>query len=332
MGRDAPEAGTAAFISLATEKVSVQSGAKTTGAGTGGDEGERRLKKEIMALPARDRRRLKGIVTEGGVEEGSQVRGVYEASYNAGRIAVPVNTVKEGVGVGVGGGITDKNWNLEIRKRYAQPLFSESLEFPDSNAIQARMVPICYEAGLTSGASANCAELVAIAAETYVKNMLQDVFNRVRSNGPVYENGAGSGIFTASYRRKLNKEDIEVKSGRMSRNREDELLPTESKEANARRPIAIADLKLANQVGPTLWNGAPTIGARVENMMFDAEFPWNDKPVYQNGGGHQQSSDTEDDSDMDLDDPELGWEGATRADQASLGKLLSSCLELAGPV
>ncbi|RMZ88315.1 hypothetical protein DV736_g4458, partial [Chaetothyriales sp. CBS 134916] len=299
-GRDGPEPGLATFISLAIDKSN--GGVSSKHVVPSSDGTEQRLKAEVMALPARERRRLKAITTDANAaEEAAQLRAAYEISHNAARIQAP--TPASGAS---GSGITDKNWSLEIRKRYALPLFSESLEFPDSNAVQARIVPICYEAGLVSGAGSQCAELIQTATETFLKNLLHDVFNRVRANGPRYDNSAGSGIFTGHFKRQVLKEEAEVSAGRLSRSRDDDMLPIESRTRQSQRPLSVADLKLADAVGPTLFNGMPTVGASMQNMLFDVDFPWNGRP------------------------PALLPMGASRADQAALGSLLTQCLELRG--
>ncbi|RMD44032.1 hypothetical protein DV735_g1070, partial [Chaetothyriales sp. CBS 134920] len=267
-GRDSPEPGLAAFISLASDKLTGTMSSKH--AVPSRDGAEQRLKAEIMALPARERRRLKAITTDANAaEEAAHLRATYEISHQAARIQTPATTTATS-----GSGITDKNWSLEIRKRYTLPLFSESLEFPDTNSVHARIVPICYEAGLVNGSSSHCAELIQTAMETFLKNMLHDVFNRVRANGPRYDNGAGSGIFTAHFKRQLTKEEAQASAGQLGRNRDDDLLPVESRVAQNRRPLSVADLKLANAVGPTLFNGMPTVGASLRNMLLDVDFTY----------------------------------------------------------
>ncbi|RMZ83170.1 hypothetical protein DV738_g1404, partial [Chaetothyriales sp. CBS 135597] len=349
-GRDSPEPGLAAFISLASDKSNGTMSSKH--AVPSRDGAEQRLKAEIMALPARERRRLKAITTDANAaEEAAHLRATYEISQEAARIQTPATTSATS-----GSGITDKNWGLEIRKRYAQPLFSESLEFPDTNAVHARIVPICYEAGLVNGATNQCAELIQIAMETYIKNMMHDVFNRVRANGPRYDNGAGSGIFTAHFKRQLAKEEAQLSAGLLARNRDDELLPVESRVAQNRRPLSVADLKLANAVGPTLFNGMPAVGASVQNLFLDADFTYAGRSAVMpslggdigqvaNGGENGDDikaseseddnvfhRDEEEDDDMELDDDDLGWEGASRADQAALDGLLTQCLEFRAEV
>ena len=209
-----------------------------------------------MALPARDRRRIKTLFidTKDAPDASLFRQTAYEDYYNASRIKAPENVPASA------GGLTKTNWDLEIRKRYTQSLFAETLEFPDAATILARMTPICYEESVVSGTSLQCAELVGIAAETHIKNMLHDIFNRVRVNGPRYENGAAGGAYTAKFRKGLQRQEAEVKSGKLARTRDDDMLPVEATEIQQRRPLGISDLKLANTVGPNIFNGMPLLG------------------------------------------------------------------------
>src|ERR1700712_94170 len=82
------------------------------------------------------------------------------------------------------GGLQKTNWDIEIRKRYAQPLASETGEFPDTSTIESRMLPICYENGLVSGHSPDAAQFMSVATETFLKQFLSSVYDKTRSNGP----------------------------------------------------------------------------------------------------------------------------------------------------
>ena len=77
-----------------------------------------------------------------------------------------------------------QDFDLEIRKRYAQPLAVESGEFPDINMISGRMLPSCYEAGLVNGHTVDAPQFLSVAVETFIKEVLTQVFSRTRSNGP----------------------------------------------------------------------------------------------------------------------------------------------------
>ncbi|ETN39098.1 uncharacterized protein HMPREF1541_05320 [Cyphellophora europaea CBS 101466] len=334
IGRDSPEPGPAAWVSAASDKTGAASKATVIS-----DASEQRLKAEIMALPARDRRRLKTIATEGkpGIataasleeESAASLRTSIEQYQNAAKIRAPQPPASSGTGI-------KTNWDIEIRKRYTQPLYSETHEFPDATNVFARIVPICYEESVPSGTTMESAELVCIATETYVKNLLHDIYNRVRVNGPDYNDGAGQGVMLAKYKRRVVKEEQEVKSGRLQRDRDNDLLPTESLEARGRKPLGTGDLKLANKVGPSLWNGMPIIGANINNSPFDIDIDeWYAQrdameglgkfAKHINGNGvHKQ----EDDDAMDLDHEETQWEGAGQAQMAGLRKTLGSLLNM----
>lgn len=318
--RDMPDAGPAAWVSAASDK----SGAQSSKAVVAGDAGEQRLKMEVMSLTARDRRRIKAATSDKPDEDGwIPQRNGYEEFLQASRIKLPEN-VPASVGIG-------KNWDLEIRKRYAQPLFAETLEFPDVAAIQARMEPICYEESVTGGASAHCAELVLIASEIFVKEIIGTAFSRTRSNGPQYGNGAGMTIMTGTYKRQVRKEEAEVRSGKLERVREDDLLPVESREANTRRPLSVADLKLAGRVAEGLWNGMPLVSAQVMESASEAEQEeWyadrtRGESRLLNSNGEQAESG---DDIMDMDDETYEWEGTAIGDREALGSLLRDCLSI----
>ncbi|KAH0833539.1 hypothetical protein AYO21_05216 [Fonsecaea monophora] len=325
-GRDPPEPGLAAWVSATTDKSALTSGTKATAIS---DASEQRLKAEVMALPARDRRRIKGAANEKADEEAAARRNPYEELYLAGRIKAP-----ETAPSAAAGGLTKTNWDLEIRKRYVQPLFSETLEFPDTPTIHSRIVPICYEESVAQGCSIQCAELVGIAAETYLKTLLAEVVNRTRSNGPRYEHSAGGGILTSSYKKKIDREEEEVKAGRLNRTRDDDLLPTEAQVAYARRPIGIADLQLTTQVGPVPWNAMPCIAFSVSNAsagydhdqwLMEQEEEANAAAASTTANGHIDPA--EDGMDVDNTD-NYGWEGAGPQDRSGLDSVLADCLAI----
>jgi transcriptional coactivator HFI1/ADA1 len=334
--QDSPDPGTAPWVSASTDKSSGPSTSKTV---VTSDAGEQRLKTEVMALPARDRRRLKTVVTDGrdAPEEALFRRAAYEEYYHASRIKAPDSVPASA------GGLTKTNWDLEIRKRYTQSLFAETLEFPDATTIHARIVPICYEESVAAGTSIQCAELVGIAAEIHVKNMLHDMFNRVRINGPRYENPHVGGPFTAKYRKKLLREEADIKAGKLSRKRDDDLLPIESREAQIRKPLCIADIKLANRVGPNLLNSMPLLGVQINESLFDDAYDDQNPTAHSPTQAAVQIQSPKkksisaakvngtngiliDDDDMDVDDDDWGWEGAGIGDREMLGGLLADCL------
>ena len=133
------------------------------------------------------------------------------------------------------------DWDLEIRKRFAQPLFSEAVEFPDPESILARMLPICYEEGIPAGCDNGCADLMNVATENYVKELISNILLRIRSNGDHY-------IKTAAYQQQLQREEDAWLKGAVARSNGG-LLPVEAMAAEMRRPLEIDDMRLALCLG-----------------------------------------------------------------------------------
>lgn len=337
VSREKPEhAGPAIWVTAATDKSSTTGPSKPSIAS---DAGEQRLKVEVMGLPSRDRRRLKGLGAAGDKpEDDNLLKRKYEDYHQAGKIRVPENVPHSA------GGLNKTNWDLEIRKRYTQPLFSETLEFPDAAGIFSRMVPICYEESVTSGSSMQCAELVQVATEIFVKDLLSSVFNRTRTNGPKYDNGAAGGVSTSAYLRQLEREEHDFRTGKIQKGRDSGLLPVETREAIARRPIGIGDLKVAGGVGRGLWNGMPLIGSRVAEAAFENEYDdWMEQRRAMEAAAATAAAKTQKSflsstagevieepvaDEMDIDDDDYGWQGGGAAGREALGSLLDDCLSI----
>jgi transcriptional coactivator HFI1/ADA1 len=226
--------------------------------------------------------------------------------------------------------IAPLDWDLEIRKRYAQPLFSETNEFPDAETIQSRMVPICYEMGIGGGAAPGSAEFMNLATETFLKEILADQFGRVRSNGDHY-------IKTAAYKKRLEKEEAMWlrEEGGMVKNAAG-LLPVEVEATEGRQPLDMSDLKLALSLGDTYVQQVPFVASKVrdewnsgardadEEQEFDAR-----GAVKANGvqppptmNGHAIGDEMEVDGVADG----WGWSGGSASDRDALGSLLDDCL------
>ena len=334
--RDCPEPGIAAWVTAQTDKSATTTAPKPA---VTSDAGEQRLKKEVMAIHARDRRRLKNVNSEADAkakdqDESAQKRNPYEEAYNAAKYKVPVLTNPNATG------LTKTNWEPEIKKRYQQPLFVESAEFPDATNVLARMVPICYEEAIPQGSSTACAEFVVTGAEFFLKDFLGTVFERVRANGPSYEymgNGHdgqfGGGIFTARYRKQVSKEVDLVKAGMLQRNRDDDMLPGEYLASKNRRPLGVSDFKLADRIGPKLYNRVPLMGFELANNATESDYDdWKADQrdldmVQTNGNGHVEDG-TRDDDDMDVDEDAFDWEDSDWGGRGALDSLLDDCLAM----
>lgn len=232
------------------------------------------------------------------------------------------------------------DWDLEIRKRYSQPLASETGEFPDADTIHNRMVPICYEQSLPNGPSAACAEFMATATEQFIKSVVGSVLAKTRSN---LAGAAGSiSITTHRYRQQLDREESMLSKGEMSRGVVSNLLPAEAKEAAVRRPLGMSDFRIALDVGGDCSIGQmPTI---VENIMGG----WPEG-VLEGWGRHPDEDVEMQDAEMERSGPRVngvlmngihvngtthadnenfGWEGASAKDRQRLFSVLDECLAI----
>ncbi|KAF2274646.1 uncharacterized protein EI97DRAFT_380783 [Westerdykella ornata] len=246
--RDPPEPGTASW---ADDKiVGKAAGAGSKGSGSQDDEVEKRLKREVMHIARRERKRLKMLTDDAYDPFYEEMLAVGEAK----KIHTP------DTGSASAGGFQKTNWELEIRKRYTLPLFVETHEFPDPSTIGARMLPICYEEGLPQGHSSECPVFMNIATETYIKEALTNLFQRVSSNGPGY-------IKTAEFRRRVDKEERLVAEGEIARTAAG-LLPVEQEEMRKRKPLCMEDLKMAMILGDGFLGQAPAISGVIFNGKY----------------------------------------------------------------
>ncbi|KAL2809289.1 transcriptional regulator of RNA polII, SAGA, subunit-domain-containing protein [Aspergillus granulosus] len=304
--RDLPDHGVASWVS-ANDKPSVVSKP------TSGDAAEQRLKTEVMQLPPRDRRRIKGIPERDPHET---IPSELEEYHLAKQVRVP-NQVPASAG-----GLNMTNWELEVRKRYEQPLAQETGEFPDAESIHARMVPICYEESVVNGAGVACAEFMAIATETFVKEVLSIVFSRTRSNGP---SGTINGMMKRSYKQQLEREELAFTRGEIAKDGATGLLPVEAKEASIRSALGVRDLRLSLEIGGGVLSHMPLIADQIMGGYLEDELE-ADKQEHFGLDGKKRVSYVDE---MDIDEAEISFEGATSSDQDQLDALLDECLSMA---
>ena len=240
------------------------------------------------------------------------------------------------------------DWDIEIRKRFAQPLASESGEFPDSSTVETRMLPICYEVGLTSGHVPDAAQFMSTATETFIKEVLSSIFSKTRSNGPGATGSAGIGgganwIQTHKYRAQLEIEEEACLRGDVQRDKNG-LLPIEAKAASERGPLGMADFRTALEIGDCGLGQMPVVLHQIMYGYQEGEVEaWGDYSWPENHElGHILGQIKDEDIDMsgvngtngvnghvsdEADD--WGWEGADYEDKNSLDQLLESCLTIA---
>lgn len=223
------------------------------------------------------------------------------------------------------------DWELEIRKRYAQPLAADSGEFPDAESIYARMVPMCYEESLPGGAGLPCAEFMAVATETFVKDVLSAVFSRTRSNGP---SGTINGMMMRKYRQQLEREELAFTRGEIVKDTATGLLPIEAKEAATRRSLGVRDLRLTLELSRSVLGHMPLVIDQIMGGYIEDELEAEKQDRLENGVSGTQEAKVETDVDeMDVDDDDdvalSDWEGCTALDREYLSGLLDDCLSMA---
>ncbi|KAH8820945.1 transcriptional regulator of RNA polII, SAGA, subunit-domain-containing protein [Xylogone sp. PMI_703] len=339
--REMPDHGVASWVS-ANDKPPTGAGSKPVS----GDAAEQRLKTEVMQLPSRDRRRMKDLA-----QNDFEPSDIFATILSDHRRSKPTR-FQDSVPASAGG-LNKTNWDLEIRKRFAQPLASESGEFPDISTIESRMLPICYETGLVSGHVPDAAQFMSVATETFIKEVLSSVFSKTRSNGPGSAGSAGTGgganwIQTYKYRIQLEKEEEAHLRGEIQRDKNG-LLPIEAKAASERGPLGMADVRTALEIGDSGLGQMPII---IQQIMFGYregeleawdEYSWPDThrrivdhdgdiemhgidlPTSTNGIAAVYGTSIHDEP-SDVDD--WGWEGAEYQDTSALDNLLDSCLAI----
>lgn len=231
------------------------------------------------------------------------------------------------------------DFDLEIRKRFAPPLAVESGEFPDVGMITGRMLPFCYEAGLASGHVADAPQLMSVAADTYIKEILTQIFSRTRSNGPGDSGSAGFGIGTTwiqtrKYRKQLSQEEDAALRGEITRDKGG-MLPVEAKAASERGPLAMGDMRLALEMADTGMAQFPVLMTQVLYGYREGELEnWTDYS-WANGQAPviEELPDTKENrtlpnghpDNMDIDN-EVWWDGGDGKDVDMLDGILDSCL------
>ena len=308
--RDAPPSEVAPWV-VATDKPTAAT--KVAGAVGANDKAEERLQREVMGLHARDRRRIKSLKPDAAARAADAPLNEmlqYREELELKGPEVPAQAT---------GGLAKTNWDIEIRRKYAQPLAQESLEFPSLSDVQNRIEPICYEEGLVGGAPQaslqSISELVEQAAEVYIKELLGQLCMHSRSNS---ENC----IQTSKFRKQIRREEEDAERGILQRSAAG-LLPAEIDLSAKREPLNAEDLRLALDTGDRYFKSEPFLAESIVLNQF-AQITQNGnysvKPVM-NGAMNGDA--------MDIDDDDLGWHGGTNRDMDLLMGILDDCLAVA---
>ncbi|KAA8903611.1 transcriptional regulator of RNA polII, SAGA, subunit-domain-containing protein [Sphaerosporella brunnea] len=303
MSRDSPQVEVATWVSASDKPNSVSKL-------PAGDVNERRLKKEVMAISARERRRIKEVPDKVGSEIDPleftgkkkklyltpaffflrfcffQVDNIEDTLENLLQRYHMAKQVRPPEPPQRSATINKTNWESEIKQRYTLPLASETGEFPDIDNIRLRMLPICFEEGILGGCTMDAASFMNIATETFVKEILTTIISRVRSNGPNY-------VQTDKYRK---------------------LAPKGRYAAAGERPLlGMHDVRLSLTLGDN----------------FLTQMPLSMKKIMA-GGWYERDYEVDPNLQFE-DDPDAGgWEGGAPEDRKDLKSLLDDCLAMTG--
>jgi transcriptional coactivator HFI1/ADA1 len=176
------------------------------------------------------------------------------------------------------------------------------------------MLPFCYEAGLASGHAPDAAPFMAIATETFIKEVLSSIFSRTRSNAPGDSGNAGFGpsnnwIQTHKYRRQLAREEEAFQRGEVARDKTG-LLPVEARAASERGPLGMADLRLALEMGDCGLANFPVITRSVIYGYREGELESYDEYTFVDG--REKMVEELGDGDVEMADA-VGVNGTTTA-------------------
>jgi transcriptional coactivator HFI1/ADA1 len=273
-----------------------------------------------MSMHARDRRRIKALKAdpnarmEGGLQDMLDYQRELEVKQPE---AAPATAGT--------GGLAKTNWDLEIHRKYAQPLAAETLEFPSLVDIQSRIEPGCYEEGLSGGAQGSlqsCAELIEQAAEVYIKELLGNLVSHSRSNGE-------GCIQTSKFRRQLRREEEDAERGTHQRNAAG-LLPVGVLDLAGRperEPLDAYDLRLALQLQDRHFKQEPFLSESImlsqyPDLSQPARFEREALKPLSNGVANHDIDDP-----MIVDEDDWGWQGGSAADHDALMGVLDDCLD-----
>jgi hypothetical protein len=171
---------------------------------------------------------------------------------------------------------------------------------------------------------------MAIATETFVKEVLSAVFSRTRSNGP---SGTINNMMMRKYRQQLEVEELAYTRGEIVKDAATGLLPIEAKEARVRRPLGVRDLRLTLELGGGVLGHMPLIVDQIMGGYYGDELETEKHDRLENGvsDSHEDTKQAEDEMDLDEDEDGslLDWEGGTVGDRDQLSGLLDECLSMA---
>lgn len=136
-------------------------------------------KKIVMSLPISDRQRLKAITKEAG-KRGFVLCSILQARLNnIPKIPIVINpeTLKR---VKTNNLKTPLEWSQDIMNGFNAPLATDSYSLPDTESLFLRMVGIAREHGLVGAVDTGSVELLSLALDYYLKNIIESAIDTVR--------------------------------------------------------------------------------------------------------------------------------------------------------
>lgn len=272
-------------------------------------------------MHARDRRRIK-TTKEGGKAVND---GMAEMQDYRHRLAVkPPDIAPQSAG-----GLTRTNWDIEIRRRYAQALAEETLEFPTQSDLQSRIEPICYEEGLVGGCAQGavqiCAEMMEQATEAYLKELIGGLYVHTRANSE-------GCVHTETFRRQRRKEEDDLERGILQRNSAG-LLPVEMEVQGKRQPLDMEDMRLSLQLTDIYLKQDPFLSQRMMLNRQPALSPemskvngLSRKPMLNGSLSKSEQAGSLFGDAMVVDEVDVGWRGVGKSETMDLMGVLDDCL------
>ena len=136
-------------------------------------------KKIVMSLPIEDRNRIKSITKDAG-KRGFVFCSVLQSRLNnIPKIPIVTNadTLKR---IKNDNMKTPLEWSQDIMNGFGAPLASESYSLPDTDSFYLRIVGIAREHGLVGNIDAGCIDLISLALDVYLKNIIEMAIDTVR--------------------------------------------------------------------------------------------------------------------------------------------------------
>lgn len=136
-------------------------------------------KKIVMSLPVQDRNRMKLITKEAGK------RGFIYCTVLQGRLnnvpKIPIVTNPETLKrVKANNLKTPLEWSQDIMNGFSAPLATDSYSLPDTDSLYLRMIGIAREHGLVGNVDTRCVELLSMALDHYLKNIVEFGIDSIR--------------------------------------------------------------------------------------------------------------------------------------------------------